>query len=214
MRFRLTPAWASLRVTCPSVPGRSATSTTKTSRSPCTLAPAPSIALRALAASSTRKCATPRPETGNPQIPSILTPALPSASLASARVPGRSSRLTDRSLSVLVAILIPSRCECLWRSLWGLLGFVRGPPDRRRIQHHLRLAGAVGDQGCQPGGCARGADRHPGRLCGPGAIAGDSGVRLPSSTGCRGLDPNHLRRPRRLFRAQELGRLGDRAPPL
>jgi len=61
-------------------------------------APALCNAWRALAGSSTSTWPTPLPPTTKPQMPSMLTPALPSASAAAATVPTFSSSSIVRSL--------------------------------------------------------------------------------------------------------------------
>src|SRR5918999_1522718 len=77
----LTPALASLRATCATVPGRSSTSTTITSRSSLTSVPAFWRTLGVAVTSSTRMwtVAVP-PPVARQQTPSMLTPAPPVAS--------------------------------------------------------------------------------------------------------------------------------------
>ena len=93
--WMFTPASATARAISPIAPGRSTwsagNSETNGSDSPSTLPPAPSSAVRAAAASSTRTCAIARPSKLTTVSPSMLTPAPPSASPSSASVPGRSS---------------------------------------------------------------------------------------------------------------------------
>src|SRR5918996_1713511 len=93
----LTPASARRRQVSPRAPGRSSTSTTRTSRSSPTVIPAPSRALRAGPASLTRMWCSP---CGSTQIPSMLTPAPPRASPTEASWPGRFSRVTTMSLDI------------------------------------------------------------------------------------------------------------------
>src|SRR4029077_1332126 len=96
--FRLTPASAIFRVSFPNAPGLSSMSRTRASCSPVTREPALCSAWRAFKGSSTSTWPTPLPPTTNPQIPSMLTPALPNASAAAATVPTFSSSSIVRSL--------------------------------------------------------------------------------------------------------------------
>src|ERR1700682_4035362 len=73
-------------------------SSTSASCSPVPRARALCSAERPFPASSTSTWPTPLPPTTNPQIPSILTPALPSASAAAATLPTFSSSSIVRSL--------------------------------------------------------------------------------------------------------------------